>query len=217
MVRPMRVLVACEESGRVRTALRILGHDAVSLDLLPSASGGPHRVEPLTPDVLAEGWDMVIAFPPCTHLSAIGAAHWKRFQAEGLQQAAFGFVQMIWNSPVPMLALENPIGWLNTNWLRPTQIIDPWWFRDPYAKRTCLWLRGLPGLVPDVPERPNNVISWVDTQRGRKDPVTGRRVVVRNGTPRGRGDADRSRIRARTFTGVAWAMASQWAGTAVRR
>jgi hypothetical protein len=198
----MQVLVACEESGRVRDALLRRGHDAVSLDILPSSSPGPHRQEPLTSEVLHEGWDMVIAFPPCTYLSNIGAQYWPKRQNE--QQAAFSFVQMIWNAPVDKLAIENPVGWLNTNWQKPTQIVDPWQFGEPYTKRTCLWIRGLPLLKPLVQEKPANVVPWISNQRS----------ANRQYRPDMYGNAHTksSKYRSQTFLSIAEAMATAWGG-----
>lgn len=195
----MKVLVACEESGRVRDEFLALGHDAVSLDILPTSAPGPHRQEPLTAEVLAEGWDLVIAFPPCTKLSNIGARYWSRHQADGSQQAAVEFVRMIWDTPGARVAIENPAGWLNSNWQRPTQIVNPWQFGGPYLKQTCLWLLGLPPLAPTVTEKPEKLDYWVTSQRhsGTYNPDSG--IGRKN-----------PRIRAQTFPGIARAMAQAW-------
>jgi hypothetical protein len=201
----VKVLVACEESGRVRDAFQARGHDAVSLDILPTSSPGPHRQERLTPEVLTEGWDLVVAFPPCTHLSSIGAQYWPRWREEGKQQAAFEFVKSIWDAPVERVAIENPVGWMNTNWQKPTQIINPWEFGDLYTKKTCLWLKGLTPLVPTVTVKGTDVVPWVTDQHSRKRD-DGSREWVRHGGIRRTDSVTRSK----TFPGIARAMADAW-------
>lgn len=205
----MKILVACEESGAVRDQFRLRGHDAVSLDVLPTSTPGPHRQEPLTESVLAEGWDLIVAFPPCTRLSAIGSRWWKRWQENGEQTAAAAFVKMIWDAPCESVAIENPIGWLNTNWMKPSQIVDPWQFGDPYRKRTCLWLRGLPALRPEVAEMPADVRYYVTGQRRS---LGGPRRYDPNeaGDNRRGGGAAVSCMRSKTFPGIARAMAETW-------
>lgn len=203
----MRILIACEMSGRVRDAFIALGHDATSCDVLPSLTPGPHIVGDVLP-LLAEPWDMVIAFPPCTDLSVIGAKYWAEKKADGRQEAAVAFVDALWNANAPRVAIENPVGYLNRNWRKPDQIINPWMFGDPWRKRTCLWLRGLPTLTPTDVVEP--VGHWVD----------GGTRVKRNtfAVPRqfadekfGSGDeAVRKAQRSMTFPGVAAAMAGQW-------
>lgn len=200
----MKVLVACEESGRVRDAFRKRGHDAISLDMLPTSSPGPHRQEPLTQEVLSEGWDLIVAFPPCTDLASSGAGHWRRKQADGTQQRAFDFVRMIWGAPCERMAIENPVGWLNTNWRKPDQIVDPWNFGDPYRKKTCLWLRGLPPLRLDVKEAPAGLEYWVTGQR--RSTASGVRAYMPGEAP-GRRAAF---VRSKTFPGIANAMARNW-------
>lgn len=201
----MKILVACEESGAVRDQFIARGHDAISLDLLPTSSPGPHRQEPLTAEVLAEGWDLIVAFPPCTDLSNIGASTWKRKQADGTQRVAFEFVQMIWNAPADRIAVENPAGWLNTNWRKPDQIIDPWNFGDPYTKRTCLWLKALPKLPLEVTIKPDTEF-WVTgqsrhTSEGKK--YVGGEAIERRST-------NKAHFRSKTFPGIARKMAETW-------
>lgn len=140
----MRVLVACEYSGRVRDAMISRGHDAWSCDLLPTESPGPH----LQGDVLGVlhlPWDMMIAFPPCTHLCLAGARYWKERAVE--QIAAAAFVIRLAEASIPRIAIENPVGRLNQMWRYPDQYVHPWAFGDPYTKKTCLWLKGLPALM----------------------------------------------------------------------
>lgn len=201
----MKILIACEESGRVRDEFLKRGHDAVSLDLRPTSAPGPHRQEPLTEDILHEGWDMVVAFPPCTDLSNIGAASWPQKQADGRQKAAFDFVKMIYDAPVTKVAIENPVGWMNTHWRKPDQIINPWNFGDPFTKRTCLWLKGLPTLKLEVTEKPDTEY-WVT---GQSRPTPEGRKYVAGEAPERRG-TNKALIRSKTFPGIARAMAENW-------
>lgn len=188
----MRVLVACEFSGVVRDAFITRGHDAVSCDILPSEKPGPH----IQADVLKHlyGWDLMIAFPPCTHLCSSGARWFPEKQKE--QQEALRFVNLLLNAPVKRIALENPIGIISTRIRKPDQIIQPWHFGHPESKATCLWLNRLPHLlhtctVP-VPE-----CGYWDNQ-----------------TPSGMNklgpSEHRAKNRSRTYQGIAEAMAEQW-------
>lgn len=203
----MQVLIACEESGRVRDAFRARGHDAVSLDVLPTSSPGPHREEQLTPEILAEGWDLIVGFPPCTDLSAIGAASWSRKQADGTQQRAFDFVRMIADAPCARVAIENPVGWLNTHWRKPDQIINPWNFGDPFKKKTCLWLKGLPKLRLLVETPSADLDYWVTGQRR---PVAGGGRAYVGGEALERRSTNKAFHRSKTFPGIANAMAENW-------
>lgn len=177
----MKILVACEVSGRVRDAFLRQGQDAVSCDLLPSWLPGPH----LLGDVrayLKEKWDLMIGFPPCTFLSVSGARWWAQRRAE--QEAAIGFFLELWNAPIEKVALENPIGIMSTVFRKPDQIIEPFHFGVPMSKATCLWLRGLPKLAPTHVVRPE--ASYAHT-------------VVRS-----------ARLRSATFPEIAEQMAIQW-------
>lgn len=212
----MKVLVACEYSGRVRDAFIARGHDAVSCDLEPTEAAGPHFQMDVT-RLLSWSWDLVIAFPPCTKLSCIGAAHWKRWQADGSQDAAARFFLRFYDElkHVPRVAIENPKGIMSTLWRRPDQYVQPWWFGDPWTKRTGLWLKGLPPLVPTNEVEP--VGPWIGKQRGKTLP-DGTRMAPRLNAPEGALTAgrkrdsgiERSRARQLTFPGVAQAMANQW-------
>lgn len=185
----MKVLVACEFSGRVRDAFIERGHDAVSCDLLPSETPGPHyqgHVEMLLFE--PEQWDMMIAFPPCTYLSKAGARWWPGKQAE--QAEALDFVRLLMNAPIPYIAIENPVGRISTAIRKPDQIIEPYQFGDPWRKGTCLWLKNLPPLEPTRVVEPTGY--WVGGDR------------VKHGEHRD------PRRRSLTFTGIAEAMASQW-------
>lgn len=180
----MKVLVACEFSGIVRDAFIAAGHDAVSCDLLPSERPGPHIQGDVLPR-LADGWDLMIAHPPCTYLAASGARWWASRVWE--QDAAVGFVCQLLAAPIPRIALENPVGALTRRVRKPNQIIQPWQFGHGETKATCLWLRGLPPLVP------------TDIVEGRSERI--------HRMPESK---DRSRNRSRTFPGIAAAMAAQW-------
>lgn len=199
----MRVLVACEYSASVRDAFRALGHFAVSCDLLPT-EGDPKwhyrgdMFDLLTP---RHRWDLLIAFPPCTHLTAAGAASWPVKHTDGRQQAALGFVARITQAEVPRIAIENPVGLLSTVWRKPDQIIEPWQFGNPYTKRTCLWLKGLPLLVPQVRSKPETR-RWVGGHRS--GPERRYEGAAASGVSRN------PRERSRTFAGIAWSMAMQW-------
>lgn len=141
----MRVLVACEYSGTVRDAFIKRGHDAVSCDILPSRLPGPHRQEDVL-NLLGEGWDLMIAFPPCTDLAVSGARHFPAKIADGRQQRALDFVAALLNAPIPKIALENPVGVISTKIRKPDQIIQPYHFGHEAQKTTCLWLKNLPPL-----------------------------------------------------------------------
>ena len=184
----MRVLVACEYSGRVRDAFRALGHDAVSCDLLPTETNGPHYQGDVR-DLLYGSWDVLIAHPPCTHLAVSGARHFAAKRADGRQQDALDFVRMLMNAPIPRIAIENPISVISSEIRKPDQIIQPWQFGHGETKATCLWLKGLPKLTP--------------TQI-----VDGREARVHRMPP----SPDRWKERSRTYQGIADAMASQWGG-----
>lgn len=143
----MKILVACEYSGRVRDAFIRAGHDAMSCDILPTDAKGPHYQGDVR-DILHHGWDLMICHPPCTHLAVSGARHFAAKQASGVQQDALDFVRMLLDAPIPMIALENPVSIISSRIRKPDQIIQPWMFGHGETKATCLWLNGLPKLVP---------------------------------------------------------------------
>jgi site-specific DNA-cytosine methylase len=150
----LRMLAACESSGRVRDAFAARGWDAWSCDLDPSETPGQHIQGDILSfyDLLSWGsFDLIIAFPPCTDLSLAGARYWRQKQEDGRQQAAAQFFMQMIQSPALHKAVENPRGWMNNHYRRPDQIVEPWWFGDPFAKKTCLWTTELPLLVADKP------------------------------------------------------------------
>jgi len=180
----MRALVACEYSGRVRDALRRRGVDAMSCDLLQTEVPGPHYQGDVR-DVLYDGWDLLIAHPPCTHLAVSGARWFKDKQKE--QAEALDFVRLLLNAPIPRIALEQPISIVASRIAPTSQVIHPWQFGHGERKTTCLWLINLPHLVP------TNVVA-------------GREERVHRMAP----GPDRWKERSRTFQGIADAMADQW-------
>lgn len=192
--RPLRVLVACERSGRVRDAFITRGHWAVSCDIEPSDTAGPHWRGDVRQFLVPDVWDLVVAFPPCDHLSKAGARWWPAKQADGRQQAAVDLFMALYNAPAPRVAVENPAGWMCTNFRQPDQRIEPYMFGDPWRKHTCLWLRGLPPLVPTDIVEPNPM-SWI------------------GGDARKSGAHRDVRMRSLTFQGIANAMADQWGGS----
>ena len=195
----MRVLVACEFSGIVRDAFAAKGHDAWSCDLLPSERPGQH-IQGDVLEVLNDGWDLMIAHPPCTHLCVSGARYWKQKIADGRQQEGIDFFMRFVASRVPKWAIENPIGCMSKKYRPPDQIIQPYWFGDEAQKATCLWLKNLPPLMSTkmVDRGP----IWVNKKNGKKR--GGRFHMCLPPGP------DRWKIRSRTFQGIADAMADQW-------
>jgi hypothetical protein len=180
----MRVLVACEYSGTVRDAFISRGHDALSCDLLPSERPGPHHMGDVL-EIIGDGWDLMVAHPPCTHL-AVSGARWFKDKADE-QADAIAFVRALLNAPVPHIALENPISIISSRIRKPDQIIQPWQYGHGETKATALWLKNLPPLHPS-------------------DVVPGRVARVHMMPP----GPDRWKERSRTFQGIADAMADQW-------
>jgi len=192
----MRVLVACEFSGRVRDAFLARGHDAWSCDLLPTEVPGPH----IQDDVLKhlhDGWDLMIAHPPCTFLSRAGANLWSVRQQEA--RDALWFVQTLYQAPIARIAIENPIGRLTQLWKPPSQRIHPWMFGEPYNKPTDLWLRNLPPLMARSIVRPLPSINYAKRPDGSNHP--GGVFMRTHRSPKSR---------SRTFPGIAAAIAEQW-------
>lgn len=192
----MKVLVACEFSGVVREAFARLGHDAWSCDIIDTEIPGQH----IKDDVLRhldEGWDLMIAHPPCTHLAVSGSRYFAEKRADGRQQAAIAFFMAIVNAPVAHICVENPVCIMSSEYRKPDQIIQPWQFGHPESKATCLWLKGLPKLLT------THILHLPEGQK-----------YWSNQTPSGQNklgpSADRAKIRARTYPNIAAAMAVQW-------
>ena len=182
----MRVLIACEFSGAVRDAFLALGHDAMSCDLLPTETPGPHYQGDVC-EVIGDGWDLMVAHPPCTHLAVSGARWFKNKVQE--QAEAIEFVEMLWDCGVPRVCIENPVGVLPTRSKlgKATQYVQPWQFGHGETKKTGLWLRGLPPLVP------TNIVEGREGRVWKMPP-----------------GPDRWKERSRTYAGIAKAMAVQW-------
>ena len=192
----MRILVACEYSGVVRDAFIRGGHTAMSCDLLPTDAPGPHYQGDIF-DVITDGWDMMVAHPPCTYLSVSGM-HWttRGLRDPKLTENALAFVQLLLDAPIKKIALENPVSIISTRIRKPEQIIHPWWFGHDASKKTCLWLKNLPPLEPT-------------------DKLPGDNKTRRaNQTPSGQNklgpSADRWKLRSATYQGIADAMVMQW-------
>ena len=251
MNKKMRVLVACEESQAVTKELRRLGHEAYSCDIIECSGGHPEwhiRQNVLTllnPEELPFGggagigfftddgawhfidgkWDMIIAFPPCTHLAVSGAAWFEKKREDGRQREGIDFFCQFLNADCDKVAIENPIGIISGDYIpkwfpdlaekyglpkKPTQVIHPWMFGDNFSKSTCLWLKGLDPLVPLVTEQPElEWKEWVDKKTGKKkrQPLWFYKALADSKTPE-----ERAKIRSKTFPGIAKAMAEQWAG-----
>jgi site-specific DNA-cytosine methylase len=202
----MKILVACEESQAVTIELRKLGHEAYSADIQDCTGGHPEwHIKGDVLGLLCDNWDMIIAFPPCTHLSGAGAPSWKAKQADGRQQAAIDFVYKIRDADCPLIAIENPTGKLNTHWRKPDQIINPFQFGDPFKKRTCLWLKGLPKLTETNLVEPKFHYTSNSTRGGKLKDGTRKKSAL----PIFK-SWDSAKERSKTFSGIARAMANQW-------
>ena len=198
----MRILIGCEFSGRVRDAFIAKGHTAVSCDLLPSETPGPHIQGDIL-KILDDSWDMLIAFPPCTYLTRAGAAYFniskygeKAKLRHNLREDAFDFFNRLHLCNINKICIENPIGYVNM-FKKPTQIIQPWMFGHPESKATCLWLKNLPKL------KSTNIVKaevkYITYKSGRKRPFGPAQNLSYD-----------SKIRSLTYLGIAKAMADQW-------
>lgn len=200
----MRVLVACESSGAVRDAFIALGHFAVSCDLLPTDVPGPHYQGDVF-DIIDDGWDLMIAHPPCTYLSVSGM-HWtaRGFRDPKLTEDALEFVRVLMDAPISRIAIENPVSVISSRIRKPDQIIQPYQFGHDASKKTCLWLKSLPLLRPTCFVEPRVVDGksrWANqTDSGQNNlPIS----------------KDRWKLRSKTYQGMASAMAEQWGGHAL--
>ena len=182
----MKVLIACEYSGAVRDAFIRAGLDAMSCDLLPTDAPGPHYQGDVR-DVLDYPWDLMIAHPPCTHLSVSGARHFADKRMDGRQKSAAAFFMMLARANIPKIAIENPVCIMSSLYRKPDQVVHPWQYGHPETKATCLWLKGLPPL------KPTNIVEGREARIHRMPP-----------------SPDRWKLRSATYSGIAEAMASQW-------
>lgn len=199
----MRILCACEESQAVTQILRRGGHEAYSCDLLPTSGKHPEwHIQADALEITKMNWDMVIAFPPCTHLAVSGAAWFDEKKRDGRQQMGIGFfLAFTALDHIPRVAIENPVGIMSNIYRKPDQIIQPYWFGDPYEKKTCLWLKGLPKLEPTNIVEPEERITFSNSKKS---------------MPKWYSEAfslppfERAKLRSKTFPGIAKAMAIQW-------
>lgn len=195
----MRVLIACESSGRTRDAFIARGHDAMSCDLLPTDAPGPHYQGDVR-DILGDGWDLMIGHPPCTYLSVSGM-HWttRGLRDPQLTENALEFVRLLMDAPIPHIAIENPVSVISTRIRKPDQIINPYQFGHDASKKTCLWLKNLPLLRPTQfvePRIVNGKPRWgnqTDSGQNKLPP-----------------SKDRWKIRSETYSGISAAFADQW-------
>jgi hypothetical protein len=198
----MKILLACEESQTVTKAFREKGHEAYSCDTKPCSGG--HFEWHIQDDAIKTAynyyWDMMIAFPPCTHLAVSGARHFKKKEKDGRQKSGIDFFMKLVYAPIEKIAIENPIGIMSTKYRRPDQIIQPWQFGDPYHKSTCLWLKNLPFLFP------TKIVSkgeFIITPSGKRMPKW------YSDKPSTKSENNR-KIRSTFWPGIAKAMAEQW-------
>lgn len=203
----MKILIACEESQAVTKELRDLGHEAFSCDLLPCSGGHPEwHLQQDVFEVINKGWDMMIAFPPCTDLAVSGARHFERKRADGSQQKSIKFFMDLANAPIEKIALENPIGIMSSEWRKPDQIIQPWQFGDKAQKSTCLWLKNLPKLEHTNIVEKGEFFEFTSKKGEKKRmPMWYYKALQDAKTP-----AQRRTLRSKTFKGIAEAMANQW-------
>ena len=182
----MKILIACEFSGIVRDAFIKKGHDAVSCDLLPTETPGPH-IQGNVLEVINNGWDMMIAHPPCTDIAVSGAKHFWYKIKDGRQQKSVDFFMMLVNAPIDKICIENPVGIMSTKYRKPDQYIQPWQFGHGETKKTCLWLKNLPEL------KAINIVEGRENRIWKMPP-----------------SKDRGKLRSITYKGIATAMATQW-------
>lgn len=226
----MKVLLACEFSGIVRDAFLDRGHDAWSCDLLPTESPGPHYQCDVL-DILDHGWDLMIAFPPCTYLCSSGL-HWNK-RIPGRDAKTNSAMLFVFNlmgigfvdHDIPKIALENPVGCISTRYRKPNQKIQPWQFGHDASKQTCLWLKNLPPLEPTriIPGRYSCPCGHQFSHELGKygcpncEGTRAARLIWGNQTPSGQNklgpSPDRWKLRSRTYPGIAEAMAEQWGGS----
>jgi len=198
----IKVLVACECSGRVRDAFLALGFDALSCDMKPTETPGPHYHGSVF-DVLYDDWDLLIGHPPCTYLTYAGTRHWNNPGRAELREEGMNFFLALCNAPIRHIAIENPVGYPNTVYRKPDQIIHPYYFGDSVQKRTCLWLKNLPVL-----DYSKTIIAKPEPMYVcQGDKCKGKKIYWCEGI---RGEGERATARSRTFQGIAKAIAQQF-------
>jgi len=188
--------VACEFSQIVTKAFRKTGHEAYSCDIVPTEGNPGWHILGDVLEHLSDGWDMMVAFPPCTHLAVSGARWFPAKRADGRQREAIDFFMKLADADIPKIAIENPIGIMSTIWRKPDQIIQPWQFGIPESKATCLWLKNLPPL------RPTNILKMPDCGYWNNQTPSGQNKIGPS--------PNRGMIRSKTYQGIARAMGDQW-------
>ena len=204
-----KILIACEYSGVVRDAFIKRGFNAISCDLLPTESPGPH-IQGSVLEILNEGWDMMIAHPPCTYLSYAATSCWNKQGRLQKRLEALDFFAKLWEAPINKICLENPMGCASPTIAKYTQVIQPYFFNDTESKRTCLWLKNLPKLIHIKGDNLFEMNTHTEPKiygyykRGKKKgcPIYGNNYL--------KFSDDRGHIRSKTFPGIASAMAEQW-------
>ena len=211
----IRILVACEESDEVRGRLERLGFDAWSCDLMDNRNPNAKHYKGDVFDIINDGWDAMIAFPPCTHLAVSGAAWFEQKRKDGRQQEGIKFFMDIVNAPIKSIAVENPVGIMSKIYRKPDQVIQPYYFGDEAQKTTCLWLKNLPLLYHNpVPNLFDHVVThtnkgqfweYFSKTKGKfqREPIWKKQTIGLNKN-------ERSKQRSKTFPGIAEAMATQW-------
>lgn len=201
----MRVLCACEESQAVTKEFRALGVEAYSCDILPCSGGHPEwHLQQDVVEILKQKWDMIIAFPPCTHLAVSGAKHFAIKQADGRQQEGIDFFMLFVEADCPRICIENPVGIMSSKYRKPDQIVQPYEYGDSFKKSTCLWLKGLPKLVPTNIVDSGEFVEFV-SKKGETKRQPKWYYDALSLSPQ-----ERSKVRSKTFPGIAKAMATQW-------
>lgn len=200
-----KVLIACEESQAVTKEMRALGIEAYSCDIEPCSGEHPEwHIQGDVVPLLAQDWDMIIAFPPCTHLSVSGSKYFKAKIADGRQQKGIDFFMLFANHSCKKIAIENPVGIMSTKWRKPDQIINPFEFGHPEAKKTCLWLKGLPKLIP------TNILPLPECGYWQNQTKDKQNKLLVDGMWIGYNDPRTAKLRSKTYLGIAKAMATQW-------
>lgn len=201
----LRILVGCEESQAVTIELRKLGHEAFSCDLLPCSGGYPewHIQGDAVKEAYSGKYDFGIFFPPCTHLTVSGARWFPQKIADGRQQQGIDLFMSFANAPIERIAIENPIGIMSKKWRKPNQIIQPWHFGDKASKSTCLWLKNLPNLIPEITEKPE--LEYHNMPGGKRMEMWMYKIRCLDAK-----SGERAKQASKTFPGIAKAMATQW-------
>ena len=214
----IKILIACEESDEVRGRFEKLGFDAWSCDLVDNRNPNAKHYKGNIFDIINDGWDAMIAFPPCTHLAVSGAAWFEQKRKDGRQQEGIKFFMDIVNAPIKHIAVENPVGIMSKIYRKPSQVIQPYYFGDEARKSTCLWLKNLPLLYHNstlnlFDENITHVSQgefhhWIDgkTGKSKKQPKWYADAFLKSGISK----EERAKIRSKTFPGIAQAMATQW-------